>query len=123
MALEPAFLKGIDRVMMGAEEHTIALMCSEHNPLNCHRCLLVGRALATRHVPLRHILTDGKTIDQRDIEEKLLNASGNATDDMFITREERLTKAYRERARSVAYREPRREVEEPAIRNWYDHAL
>ncbi|MBV8458539.1 MAG: DUF488 domain-containing protein, partial [Acetobacteraceae bacterium] len=44
MALEPAFLKGIDRVISGAREHTVALMCSEHDPLDCHRCLLVGRA-------------------------------------------------------------------------------
>ncbi len=83
MALEPDFLKGIDRVIGGAREHTIALMCSEHNPLNCHRCLLVGRALSERRISLGHILNSGRLAEQHEIEEKLLGLSGGATDDMF----------------------------------------
>jgi len=123
MASEPAFHKGIDRVIIGAKEHTIALMCSEHNPLDCHRCLLVGRVLSELHVPLGHILNNGEVAEQHDIEEKLLDISGNATDDMFTTRMERLAKAYRLRARSVAYREPRPETADLTDRRWDVHAL
>jgi hypothetical protein len=112
MALEPDFLKGIDRVVSGAKEHTVALMCSEHNPLDCHRCLLVGRALFERHVPVGHILNNGRVVDQHDIEEKLLSLSGGATEDMFVPRGERLAEAYRLRGRNVAYREPRSEMAE-----------
>jgi uncharacterized protein (DUF488 family) len=115
MAQEPDFLKGIERVISGAREHTIALMCSEHNPLDCHRCLLVGRALAEQHLSVGHILNNGRVAEQQEIEEKLLTLSGGATDDMFAAREDRLTNAYRQRAKHVAYREP-----QP---NWYDHAL
>lgn len=122
MALEPDFLEGIDRVITGAKEHTIALMCSEHNPLDCHRCLLVGRALAERNVSIGHILNNGKMAEQHEIEEKLLSLSGGAADDMFATREERLDKAYRLRAKNVAYREPRREMAQPKASNWYEHA-
>jgi hypothetical protein len=46
MALAPEFNKGLDRVIEGAKKYRIALMCSEREPLDCHRCLLVGRALA-----------------------------------------------------------------------------
>ena len=75
-ALEPTFLNGIDRVISGANEHTIALMCSEHNPLDCHRCLLVGRALSERHVPVGHILNNGRVAEQPEIEDKLLRLAG-----------------------------------------------
>ena len=34
-------------------------MCAEREPLECHRFLLVSRALHDRGVPLRHILADG----------------------------------------------------------------
>jgi uncharacterized protein (DUF488 family) len=67
MALQPDFLKGIDRVVAGSNEHTIALMCSEHNPLDCHRCLLVGRVLTERNILLEHILSSGKVATQHEI--------------------------------------------------------
>jgi uncharacterized protein (DUF488 family) len=122
MARVPTFHKGLDRVIRGANEHVIALMCSEHNPLDCHRCLLVGRALANRHVPVGHILGGGRIAEQRDIEEALLNLSGNPTDDMFASREDRLAMAYRPRALAVAYREPRRDTDRFAHQQSRDHA-
>ena len=48
MAQASEFKKGLDRVIEGAKKYRIALMCSERDPSDCHRCLLVGRALATR---------------------------------------------------------------------------
>ena len=123
MAKEPDFLKGIDRVMSGAREHTIALMCSEHNPLDCHRCLLVGRALAEHDLSVGHILNNGRVAEHHEIEEKLLSLSGSSSDDMFAAREDRLAAAYRLRARNVAYREPRPEMADAKASNWHDHAL
>jgi uncharacterized protein (DUF488 family) len=122
MALEPAFHKGLNRVIKGAYEHVVALMCSEHNPLDCHRCLLVSRALANRHVPVAHILGNGRITEQRDIEEALLDLSTNPIDDMFASREDRLASAYRQRALAVAYREPRRESDRFGHQQWRDHA-
>jgi uncharacterized protein (DUF488 family) len=116
MAREPNFEAGLKRVIKGTQEHTIALMCSEHNPLDCHRCLLVGRALSERNVPVGHILSNGRISEQRDIEEKLLSLlDAPPTDDFFENREAtrsegRLAKAYRQRALAVAYREPQREA-------------
>ncbi len=123
MALEPDFLKGMERVVAGAQEHTIALMCSEHNPLDCHRCLLVGRALAERSISVGHILNSGRIAEQHEIEEKLLSLAGGATSDMFASHEESLTKAYRLRAKNVAYREPRPEMAQSKAPNWHEHAL
>lgn len=106
MATSPAFKAGIERVATGAERFRIALMCSEHDPLDCHRCLLVGRALAGRRMSVSHIHSNGKQTSHAEIEEKLLSMSGRGADDFFAPAEERLAAAYRDRARKVAFALP-----------------
>jgi uncharacterized protein (DUF488 family) len=113
MATTEEFQKGLDRVVEGAKKYRIALMCSEHDPLDCHRCLLVGRALAKRGVDVKHILPDNAIIEHAQIEDRLLKISGRENDDMFVPREERLATAYRERARKVAFSEPKFDPEGP----------
>jgi len=100
------FGKGLERVLDGAKKYRIALMCSERDPLDCHRCLLVGRALAHRGVRVSHILGDGQVVSHAGIEDKLLELSGRSTGDFFAPDSERLAAAYRERARKVAFNEP-----------------
>lgn len=103
MAGAPEFKEGIARVVQGASRHRIALMCSEHYPLDCHRCLLVGRALARVGMPVSHIMPGGRQASHSGIEDELLLLSGKAGEDLFASRGERLASAYRERARKVAY--------------------
>ncbi|MGQ0444584.1 MAG: DUF488 family protein [Beijerinckiaceae bacterium] len=107
MATTEEFRKGLDRVAEGAKKHRVALMCSEQDPLDCHRCLLVGRALAKHGITVKHIMPDGTIMEQAQIEDRLLKISGRENDDMFAPREERLAAAYRERARKVAFAEPK----------------
>jgi uncharacterized protein (DUF488 family) len=106
MAKTTDFSRGLDRVVGGAKKHRIVLMCSEHDPLDCHRCLLVSRALAERGVRVGHILRDGAIVDHTEIEDKLLDLSGRGADDLFASRAERLAAAYRDRARKAAFAEP-----------------
>jgi uncharacterized protein (DUF488 family) len=106
MAEDKSFKSGIKRVIEGARKYRIALMCSEHNPLDCHRCLLVGRALFESGIPVRHIVSDGRQISQTDIEEQLIKECGHGLDDMFAKGRARIAEAYRERARQVSYRKP-----------------
>ncbi|QGM98771.1 DUF488 family protein [Methylocystis parvus] len=103
MASTEAFNAGIDRVVAGGERYRIALMCSEKHPLDCHRCLLVGRQLLRRGIDVQHIMSKGSTIPQTRIEEELLTLVGQNADDLFSAREERLQTAYRLQARKVAF--------------------
>jgi uncharacterized protein (DUF488 family) len=59
MSEEELFKAAVDRLICGAHRHRIALVCSEGNPHDCHRRLLVGKVLCDRGVELRHILPDG----------------------------------------------------------------
>jgi uncharacterized protein (DUF488 family) len=113
MAQAPEFNKGLDRVIEGAKKYRIALMCSERDPLDCHRCLLVGRALAQRGIRVSHILDNGRVIDHAEIEDRLLELCGRNGDDLFAPRPERLAAAYRERARKVAFAEPQGDPRSP----------
>lgn len=105
MARTKEFGDGLNMVLAGAAKHQIALMCSEHDPLDCHRCLLVGRSLAERGAVVGHILSNAEIISQQKIEEKLLAMSGRSTDDFFVPRPEQLSAAYRDRSLKVAYSE------------------
>lgn len=106
MAHAAFFGKGLNRVIEGARKYRIALMCSEHDPLDCHRCLLVGRALAENGISIKHIKANGDIVDHHDIEEQLLKLESQQGDDLFMSHEERLAAAYKKRARKVAYSEP-----------------
>jgi uncharacterized protein (DUF488 family) len=106
MATCEAFGKGLERVVDGAKRYRIALMCSEHDPVDCHRCLLVSRALAKKGVRVSHIMSDGTFASHAQIEDRLLELAGRGSDDLFAPPEERLAAAYRDRARKVAFAEP-----------------
>lgn len=67
MSREPGFCRGIERILRGARDHRVALMCSEADPQHCHRRLLVGKVLAERGVELRHILRDGSVNVERSV--------------------------------------------------------
>ena len=61
-------------------------MCAEREPLDCHRCLLVGRALAKRGYPIGHILGDGSIEPHPATEERLLDGSARTGSDLFEDR-------------------------------------
>jgi uncharacterized protein (DUF488 family) len=68
MALEPRFRTTVSRLLDGARNYRIALMCSEGDPCDCHRRLLVGKVLASDGVKLRHILPDGRVNEEAEVE-------------------------------------------------------
>lgn len=102
MARVPAFVAGVERVLAGAAEHRIALMCSEGDPTECHRCLLVGRALHARGQVVQHLHKDGSFLTQEGIEDKLvgwLRPKGIGLFDEAPS----LDDAYAARARKIAF--------------------
>jgi len=103
MAGRPAFCAGLDRVIDETRRHRVCLLCSEREPLDCHRCLLVGRALAERGVTTGHIRADGTIEPHAVTEQRLLTLAGGEAD-LFGDLAARLADAYRQRARRVAAR-------------------
>ena len=54
MGASEEFAAGLQRVVDETAHHRVCLLCAEREPLDCHRCLLVGRALAARGLALGH---------------------------------------------------------------------
>jgi uncharacterized protein (DUF488 family) len=65
VAETPEFREGVERLMAGAERFRVAIMCSEENPKECHRSLLVGRVLLDEGVRVVHIRGNGDTEEQQ----------------------------------------------------------
>jgi len=104
LAQRPSFRAGLDRLLARAGQRRLCLMCSERDPLDCHRCLLVARALAARGVSVGHILHDGGIESHAATEQRLLEGAAEDNDLFTTGQDERLAAAYRRRARAVAYR-------------------
>jgi uncharacterized protein (DUF488 family) len=105
MAATADFHAGIDRVIADMTQHRLCLMCSEREPLDCHRCLLVGRTLAKLGCKITHILGDGSIEQHPATEERLLaGLRPGAGNDLFGNRQARLAEAYRRRADRIAAR-------------------
>src|SRR5262245_30351365 len=95
------FAAGLGRVVDASERQRVCLLCAEREPLDCHRCLLVGRALVERGLAVGHIRADGTIETHAATEERLLAISGA---DLFRDRAQNLAHAYRRRARAIAAR-------------------
>ena len=83
LAKTSIFNAGLDRILTGAVKYRVALMCSEKEPLDCHRTLLVSRALEQRGVNMIHILSDGRTESHSKTMFRLLDLVGLPQVDIF----------------------------------------
>lgn len=101
------FTKGIERLTKGLQEgNTIALMCSEAEPLHCHRFSMISVAL--KDFDVRHILKDKSVRTQEQLENDLLKMYSTKlpAPDMFQSQhadQDRLRLAYKLLNKSVAY--------------------
>lgn len=103
MAKTDIFKSGIERLIEGKAKHRIAMVCSERDPLHCHRCLLVGRHLSKLNVQVTHLNFEGGRETQDEVEDRLLREEKLFADDLLKSPSDRLSEAYYKRSRQVAY--------------------
>lgn len=104
IAATPGFAEGIGRLLEGAARHRICLMCAEKEPLDCHRTILVARALRARGARIRHILADGSLEEADAADRRLLAATGLDTGDLFAPAADPVERAYASRGQAIAFR-------------------
>jgi len=93
MAKQINFKHGLNRIINGGKKYNIALMCSEKEPLDCHRSILICHALKTYGITIKHILSDGSFEYHVDTEKRLLK----------ITESKDMEMAYIKRSKDIAY--------------------
>ena len=105
MALEPKFQEGVKQTASLAGERGIALLCTERDPLKCHRALLVSPALEQAGVPVVHITGDGKGVSHKELMGRLTTARGMpGLDEPGMTEGQMVDRAVENQARRVAYK-------------------
>jgi uncharacterized protein (DUF488 family) len=105
MAQSPAFRTAVAELIADAHQNPhLCLMCAEREPLDCHRCLLIARALAERGLGVGHILADGTIEPHAATEDRLLALTRTNADLFQSDRAARLAEAYRRRAGKAAFR-------------------
>lgn len=103
------FKNGVERLWLGiGKGYTIALMCSESDPFDCHRFSMITVALQQAGVEVLHIMKDKTLKTTSDLEHLLLNkyAQQLPKPDMFqpnVTPEDQLNVAYRLRNMEIAF--------------------
>jgi uncharacterized protein (DUF488 family) len=67
VAVASFFLRGLERLKAEAALHRAAIMCSEEDPTNCHRHLLIARVLDSQGVTTLHIRGDDREQTETDL--------------------------------------------------------
>lgn len=108
------FVKAMQNVILGLERgNNIALMCTEKDPLDCHRAIMVARAFSLNGIDTNHILFDGKLQTQGELDQRLLNKyfPDRAQYSLFDyynveSDDENIKLAYKERNKEIGYHLP-----------------
>ena len=106
LAQTAPFRAGIERLLTGMQQHRIAIMCAEREPLDCHRTILVSRELERAGVPVTHILQDGSLEPHRQTMTRLASDLKLASTDLFRTPDELIEDAYEKQGSRIAYVRP-----------------
>lgn len=115
----PLFKHGVEHIQTLLQKHTVSLMCSEANPLECHRFALVARYFHEQGVCVQHILKDGTLINHSLLEKKMVRQylKGRKpqlaeVDELFgtYTPEDQLHDAYRLKNKEIGYMQKQTET-------------
>jgi uncharacterized protein (DUF488 family) len=102
ISLTTAFQTGMKRLRTGVEGFRVALMCSEREPLDCHRTVLVCRH-AKPFADISHIHGDGRLESHADAEIRMQALFDADQKDLFLSPEQLLNLAYKRRGEQINY--------------------
>ncbi len=99
----PRFRTGLRRIRKGSASYAIALLCSEADPMQCHRGILIAPELVKAGFRVNHILPDGNLETHDQLEQRLLTKHRLHSQALFFSYPEILRKAYDKQAELIAY--------------------
>ncbi len=112
VAQSERFNKGMQSVILGLERgNRIALMCTEKDPIDCHRAIMVSRSFDKNGIKVSHILSNGTIQTQKELDNRLLElyfpdrgqlSIFNYTN--IMSEEDYIKQAYHKRNEEIGYR-------------------
>jgi uncharacterized protein (DUF488 family) len=103
LARTALFQKGLSRVSRGSKRYSIALLCAEKDPMDCHRSILICRHLTTHGIEAQHILADGALESHEQLISRLLDMLNLGSVGLFGDRDSLISEAYERRGQQIAY--------------------
>ncbi len=103
------FKEGIQRLTQGLENgFTIAMMCSEADPLDCHRFSMISFALVEQGFEVNHILKDKSLASNEQLEKALFKKFYKKLPvptvfEPYITIQDQIKTAYRLKNQEIAF--------------------
>ena len=107
------FCQGVEKIQQLLSDKRVVLMCSEANPLECHRFALVARYFHEYGVEVFHILKDALKVSQQALEQQMVAHYLHArkpmlseVDELFgtYTVEQQLEDAYRLKNKEIGFK-------------------
>lgn len=108
LARTALFRSGLERLLDGSQRLSIALMCAEKDPLDCHRTILVARELVRLGKVVNHILADGRLETHQVAMKRLSERLGLLEEDLFRTPTDLEDEAYTAQEKKIAYFDQKR---------------
>jgi uncharacterized protein (DUF488 family) len=104
------FKQGIQQLLTLANATTTSLMCSEKDPINCHRTILVCQQLTSLDCQIFHILNNGNLENHQDLETRLLKQTNLVQNPLQLSlfdhlNQELIKQAYQSQGEKIAYQE------------------
>lgn len=78
------YKEGVTRLIAGATEHTICLLCAERDPVTCHRGLYIAESLQDAGMQVRHLI-DNQPEDHQATRARMAGLANMAHADLFAS--------------------------------------
>lgn len=107
------FQEGVNKLIQLLDKRNIALMCSEADPLECHRFSLIGKYFYEEGVEVCHILKDATISGHKKLEQEMISKYLHSRrpllpniDELFgtYTAEDQRRDAYRLKNKEIGFR-------------------
>lgn len=94
------FQAGVEKLRKGISlGYNFVLMCAEKDPMNCHRAIMIGKALKDNGFKVVHILYPHGIETQEEMEQRAIGSQIS-----FFSEEERIQEFYEIQNQKIGYR-------------------
>lgn len=94
---------GVARLIAGAAEHTICLLCAERDPISCHRGLYIAESLQEAGMQVRHLIGGEQPEDHQATRARMAELVNMEHADLFASENARLTMAIEHMREKIAF--------------------
>ena len=100
-----SFNNGIQKVLCEMQNHKIVLLCSEKDPIDCHRTIIISHFLSRYGIHIKHILENGAIEEHYETEKRLLKTMKieRSLFEQDATEESLIEEAYSKQAKNISY--------------------